>query len=192
MTEKDSTRQRRKMRTECHECGCKDINREDGFYQCQHCRAFWGNGPYYQEPILIHEEDEDEDEAVEETDDDGRRFQAQGIPHGDENECPIRMLDYYDPHFGTPFYWRHEPSGKLEAAITTYIAYASGDRTAPTAQQLSLLVDYLKYWINASCWQQPETEYWLDRLRARSYSLNTVAEVSNWLDDCLKLGLDPL
>lgn len=127
-------------------------------------------------------------------------FKHKDIPHGDEDEAPVKMPDYYDPYFGGPFYWRQEPTGKLEAAILAYIAHAGGDvfdnakrdRTAPTQEQLSLVIDYLKYWINAPCWQQPEREYWLDRLRARSYSLNTVAEVSNWLNDCLKVGLDPL
>lgn len=119
-------------------------------------------------------------------------FKHKDIPHGDEEELPVKMPDYYDPYFGAPFYWRQEPSGKLEAAILAYIAHAGGDRTEPTAEQLSLAINYLKYWINAPCWQQPENEYWLDRLRARSYSLRTVAEVSNWLNDCLKAGLDPL
>ncbi len=118
-------------------------------------------------------------------------FKHKDIPH-EEDECLVKMPDYYDPSFGTPFYWRQEPTGKLEAAILAYLAHATGDRTAPTSQQLLLIVDYLKYWIGAPCWQQPEREYWLDRLRARSYSLNTIAEISNWLDDCLRVGLDPL
>ena len=105
-------------------------------------------------------------------------FKHKDIPHGDENESSFSMPDYYDPHLQTPLYWRHEQSGRLEKAILAYISYASGAPTAPTSQQLLLVTEYLKYWITAPCWQQPENEYWLDRLRARSYSLNTVAEIS--------------
>jgi|SRR5215471_1117179 len=98
----------------------------------------------------------------------------------------LRTLPYVAP-LGLPLAWRDEQSGVLPAAIKAYFDAALG-RDTITADQLVLLINYLIYYINAPCWKGEG----LEALRLRVGELRTRADVDDFLDQCLEIGLDPL
>jgi hypothetical protein len=60
-----------------------------------------------------------------------------------------------------------------------------------------LLLDYLRHWIDAPCWDQnphagAEEQAALAALRRRAAGLSTSRQVRDWLCDCLEFGSDPL
>jgi hypothetical protein len=66
-------------------------------------------------------------------------------------------------------------------------------RPEPAAEHLELVLDYLRYHINAPCWEQAESfAEELAALRERVGQLQTAADVDGWIHDCLQIGLDPL
>ncbi|MBE9182892.1 hypothetical protein IQ268_30615 [Oculatella sp. LEGE 06141] len=102
-----------------------------------------------------------------------------------------KMPTTYNPPFGTPFYWRNEMSGLLAQAISIYVNYAAGEITLePTEDQIQLVRDYFEYVINAPCWHDEGGE--LERLKETLKHANSVGALNLWLDDCLKIAIDPL
>lgn len=93
----------------------------------------------------------------------------------------------YVPPLGTPLYWGNEQSGTLPAAVRAYFAAATGDGYC-TEDELRLVIDYLRYVIDAPCWQGPQIE----ALRANAKYLHSIEAVKRWILACLKEGIDPL
>jgi hypothetical protein len=82
-----------------------------------------------------------------------------------------------------PGYWMNEVSGKLEPAI---FALLEGDQL--TEEQIVLIRAYLRQWIMAPVWHGEA----LDALQARVDGLTTTEAIRRWLDDALKVNIDPL
>jgi hypothetical protein len=97
---------------------------------------------------------------------------------------------YRGPH-GTPLYWRNEQSGELKAAVMAYAAYMAYPKTNPIPRpaQFELLIGYLTYVIDAPCWRGSSE---LDDLREQARRMGTPQEVDDWINRCLKIGIDPL
>ena len=93
-----------------------------------------------------------------------------------------RMPTVYLPPYGGPFYWMSEQSGELARAVKAYLA----GREHP--QDLALVIDYCRYWIDAPAWRGPMIE----SLRRRIREVRTRQELSAWLKDAVAEGIDPL
>lgn len=98
-----------------------------------------------------------------------------------------------------PIHWRDEQSGLVPAAVKAFINHqADPDQDpAPTAEQLSILVDYLHYYIHAPCWEFDSTDDSLPALRDGISRLKesdqlTPDAVDRWLWQCMDTGIDPL
>lgn len=87
------------------------------------------------------------------------------------------------PH-GGPLYWRNEQSGLLGQAIEAYFDRREG------AEDLALVIDYCRYWIEAPCWRWDDPGE-LAELRQRVRSLITRSVLDAWLNDAMGLGIDP-
>jgi hypothetical protein len=101
-------------------------------------------------------------------------------------------LPGYQPPWGTPLYWRNEQT-VLPAAMLAYINHAAFPKQYPTpsAEQLALVIGFLRYFIDAPCWVDPAS-LWLPRLRNQAKQMRSVEDVNRWINQCLKFGLDPL
>jgi len=89
---------------------------------------------------------------------------------------------------GGPMYWRNEQSGVLPAAVWSYLHHTA------TEQQLSLLREYLEYYIHAPCWDIPDNAFLeeLEELRQSSKTMRTTKEIHDWIFRALEIGIDPL
>ena len=96
-----------------------------------------------------------------------------------------------------PLYWRNETSGQLAPAVLAYLEDRTGGHRVPESD-LCLVVEYLKQWVKAPCWEQ----HWLDvddeykaswrALQKDVDGLKTAEEVGAWLMRALDFGIDPL
>lgn len=100
-----------------------------------------------------------------------------------------KMPEFYVPPYGTPLYWRDEVSGVLPAAVDAYFSFVLGEGPEPTAEQLSLLLDYIRYHINAPCWGDVMGK--LELLREQARALATVDDIRKYINSSLEIGLDP-
>lgn len=110
----------------------------------------------------------------------------------------IADLPYVTP-LQLPIHWRDDQTGKVSGAIWAYICYcAEPQKPAPSQEQLRLVAEYGKYYINASCWNH--SEYFaeaLARLRGRIDEIAAAEAVDlvalkRWIHDCLEIAVDPL
>lgn len=104
----------------------------------------------------------------------------------------FEMPTTYALPYGTPLNWRDEVTGVLGEAVWAYISHSAEPTNfpAPSPEQLSLLIAYLRYVINAPCWEDDTGE--LERLRADIDTLTNVGGVQTWIMRCIKIGIDPL
>lgn len=104
----------------------------------------------------------------------------------------LRMPTWYVPPLGLPLYWRNEVTGVLLAGVRAYIDHMAGPKEfpAPTPEQVTLLANYLRYFINAPCWASGELDE-LGALRRRAQSLESVSEIAAWIDSAMEIGLEP-
>lgn len=101
------------------------------------------------------------------------------------------MPDFYVPPLNTPVHWRNDQSGILPAAVMALHAHGL-DATKPfQGKQFALVRDYLRYYIQAPCWQDDEDGD-IARLRASVQGLKTPEDMSKWIMRCLDVGIDPL
>ena len=82
---------------------------------------------------------------------------------------------------GVPGYWMNETSGVLRPAVETYLA---GEPLAP--EHVAAMRAYLRLWIYAPGWAGAE------ELSDRVDRLTDRASISDWLNDALEIGIDPL
>lgn len=113
-------------------------------------------------------------------------------------------IPFYRPG-GLPMNWRDEQTGILPAAVKAYLDYqCEKDAKEPTPEQLDLLIDFLRHYICAPCWNGPAREardagdnsiaatliqLRLDICEGR---VKTVQEIDQWIHRCLEICLDPI
>jgi hypothetical protein len=102
-----------------------------------------------------------------------------------------RMPTFYKPPLGLPFNWRDEMSGELPAAVAAYLDNRI-DGTTITDAQIALLREFLIHYINAPCWDNGAFESELNNLRESAPHLDSATEISEWIFQCMEIGLDPL
>jgi len=103
-----------------------------------------------------------------------------------------QMPNYYRAPLMLPLRWQDEQSGVLPTAVLAFLDHGIKQRsTPPTEEQLKLICGYLKYYIDAPCWQQGDTEE-LDKLRKKAKTLKTGQDINDFIWDCMEIGIDPL
>ncbi|WP_104907135.1 hypothetical protein [Nostoc sp. 'Lobaria pulmonaria (5183) cyanobiont'] len=100
---------------------------------------------------------------------------------------PRRIPNIYSPPLGVPLNWRNETSGELPRAVFKYFSsqYLRID-------EISILAEYCRHYINAPCWDAAggfTSE--LAALRQSADSISSVADISQWINDCLEIAIDP-
>jgi hypothetical protein len=96
----------------------------------------------------------------------------------------------YEPPYGTPLYWMDEVTGELPAAVKAFFAYGAepNEQPPPTSIEIGLVIDYCRYVIYAPCWKGPGVR----SLRKLAKRMTTVEELNQFIQKCLKVGIDPL
>lgn len=89
-----------------------------------------------------------------------------------------------------------EVSGVLRSAIQAYLNYRiDDDPPRPSQEQVTLLIEYLRYWINAPCWNfscHGGMEAELAALRSKADELRDLADIPQWINLAVEFGIDPL
>ncbi|MBN3927739.1 hypothetical protein [Nostoc sp. NMS4] len=100
---------------------------------------------------------------------------------------PNRIPNIYRLPMGLPLNWRDEASGELRDAIFKYFS----SRQLST-EEISLLGEYCQHYINAPCWDAtggfPDE---LATLRQSANSISSVSDISQWINGCLEIVIDP-
>ena len=81
-----------------------------------------------------------------------------------------------------PGYWRHETSGRLRPAVMRFLE--GGELST---DDIGLLRAYLRQWIESDVWRGG-----VDDLRGRIDGLVCRATITDWIDDAIERGADPL
>src|SRR5579859_5888880 len=103
-----------------------------------------------------------------------------------------RMPRIYRPPWGGPLRWQDDVTGVLPTAVRDYIHHQADRRHPVFPQQVELVRDYCEYYINAPCWRIDGAEESFAKLRQQIKILKTADEISKWIWECLKHGIDPL
>lgn len=107
------------------------------------------------------------------------------------NEFRDVFKGVYRPPLGLPLRWQDEQSGLLPAAVMAYYYHGAhpADHKAPTPGQMSLVIEYVRYYMAAPCWEGGDG---LERLRAQAAELKTAPDLDHWIGECMEYGIDPL
>ena len=112
-------------------------------------------------------------------------------------------LDYtkrqnYTSFMGLPLPWQDEQSGVIKAAIRAFLEHQV-EGTSLSEEHLKLTIQYLRYYIHAPCWYEewpcepgiddPES---IRKVRRQALEMGTVADIEQFIQDCLEIGIDPL
>lgn len=102
-----------------------------------------------------------------------------------------RMPHFYRDPFGLPLRWQDEQSGKLPEAVNAFWHQQA------TEAQLALVSAYLRYYINAPCWDMgtagyEDGQHKLAKAREKAASLQSAEDMNEFLSMCLEMGIDPL
>jgi hypothetical protein len=113
-------------------------------------------------------------------------------------------IPFYRPG-GLPLRWQDDVTGMLPRAIRSYIAHRCGKGREPTAEELELVIDYLRHYLCAPCWNEParraRDEHGDDWLASRLITIRldicegrvkTSDGIAAWICRCLEIGIDPL
>ena len=98
-----------------------------------------------------------------------------------------RVSKNYRLPFGAPLQWQDEATGELSTAIKAYLHYQPLN-----SKQITLISDYLRYYIAAPCWKREGMEAKFEDLEARTKLLRNEQQIKAWLKNCSELGLYPL
>ncbi|MEH2157409.1 hypothetical protein [Nostoc sp.] len=100
---------------------------------------------------------------------------------------PSRIPNIYRPPMGLPLNWRDETSEELPRVVFKFFSSQH-----LTADEISLIAEYCQHYINAPCWDAaggfPDE---LAALRQSANSLSTVGEITQWINACLEIAIDP-
>lgn len=109
----------------------------------------------------------------------------------------IPYVDHNNKLKGMPLYWRDDQTGQMTGAVMAYYNACLGTKPGPTPEQLELVCDFCRYFINAPVWLSnpeldDETRAEIEELKVRALSLASVESVRRWISECMEVGLDPL
>ena len=98
---------------------------------------------------------------------------------------------FYRPPLGLPLRWQDEQSGLLPTAVWAYYNHVARPAThpEPTRDQMSLVLEYVRYYIEAPCWQGADG---LADLRTAAAVMKSAEDLDRWIWMCLEIGIDPL
>ena len=107
-----------------------------------------------------------------------------------EAASPPHLAENPSPNYLPP-YWRNEATGVLQPAIEALIHHGANPKRfpPPTPEQMELIIQYFRLYINAPCWRGDDR---LLALKKIAGTLQTPEDCDRWLLACLDLGLDPL
>ncbi len=94
----------------------------------------------------------------------------------------------YIPPFDSPLPWR-EWDGETRQAIMAYFDQTL--RRVMSAQQIELVRLYLEHYVNAPCWDRLDAPPELAKLKESVKTLKTTGELAYWIQQIVKLGMDP-
>jgi hypothetical protein len=106
-------------------------------------------------------------------------------------QCPMpkepTYPNIYRPPLGLPLNWKDETSGKLRGAVFKFFS----SRTL-TPEEITLLAQYCQHYINAPCWDAtggfPDQ---LVALRRSATLLSSADDISDWINRCFEIAIDP-
>lgn len=121
----------------------------------------------------------------------------------------MRELKYMPECLGNPMYpsglylsyqneqWQCDIKDDLVKAIKNYFSFKVDGKPELSEYEKELLFEYLVYQINAPCWEwanidNAEGICKLEKLRKKADEINTIDQVSDYIFDCMDIGLDPL
>ncbi len=90
----------------------------------------------------------------------------------------------------TPLFWRNETSGAVADAVMQYLDWCCKEASQPTEKQFDILRFYCQQWVDSPVWQGPGPG--LAKLRRDIREVKDLHQLSLWLHDALKEGIDPL
>ncbi|QLE41689.1 hypothetical protein FD723_15540 [Nostoc sp. C052] len=100
---------------------------------------------------------------------------------------PKRIPNIYRPPMGLPLNWKDETSGELPRVVFKFFS-----SQYLTTNEIALLSEYCRHYINAPCWDAtagfPDE---LAALRQSANSISTVSDISQWINACLEIAIDP-
>ncbi|MEH1882476.1 hypothetical protein [Nostoc sp.] len=100
---------------------------------------------------------------------------------------PKRIPDVYRPPLGLPLNWKDETSGVLPRVVFKFF---SSHQLTP--DEISLIAEYCQHYINAPCWQvSEEATSYLAALRQAATLISSVDDLSEWINACLEIAIDP-
>jgi len=102
-----------------------------------------------------------------------------------------RVPNFYLPPWGSPFRWQNTGDSALTKAVRAYINHQCDRSLSVTSEQVEVVRSYCEYYIGAPCWLD-DAEKSFAKLRERIKTLKTADEISKWIWECLKHGIDPL
>ena len=108
---------------------------------------------------------------------------------GTESQPPFQIPAFYRPPDGGPLRWQDETSGVLIGAIRAYLEWRQHEMSE---EQIAVVREWLRYYIMAPCWVDPDGDGKLEALRRRVVLLKSSAEIDAWMDECLEMGIDPI
>ena len=108
-----------------------------------------------------------------------------------------RMPQVYREPLGLPLRWQDDQTGELPKAVWAYLNHGAGKtKEPPTEEQLSVMKDYLAYYIKAPCWKGPAREGGTEGdLNAAILKIDlamTHKDIRDFIFACLDMGIDPL
>lgn len=99
--------------------------------------------------------------------------------------------NFYRPPLCLPLNWHDEVSGRLRKAIHAYLDNRI-DGTPILAEDVLIVCEYMRHYINAPCWDNPEFIDELLSLRDGAKKLTSPQEIADWIRKAMEIGLDPL
>lgn len=107
-----------------------------------------------------------------------------------------RVPTFYRAPMGLPLRWQDEKTGELPKAVWAYLNHGAGkSKEPPTPEELTLLKDYLAYYIKAPCWRHNAAEGMAGELDAAILKIDLAVkyeDIRDFIYACLDMGIDPL
>jgi hypothetical protein len=97
-----------------------------------------------------------------------------------------RIPNVYRPPLGLPLNWKDDTSGELARVVFKFFSSQH-----LTTDEISLVAEYCQHYINAPYWDTGGLRDELAVLRQSANSISSVDEISQWINACLEIAIDP-